>query len=219
MNGRIAALAVAATLGGCSSSVEATIGFQVVGATPGVVRAGDVDVAWIVAGTGFAAGATVSFDVADVTIEDVTVVGPNEITFLLTAPATLNAGTARLTVTGPEQEFDSITVSTSPEDVTLSGAVQPLFDTHCVGCHSGPVPGGALDLSIGLTHGSLVGVQSTGLPTMTLVQPGNADASYLIDKLSGTQTVGAPMPPTGPRLEPHEIALVVLWIEAGALDD
>ena len=60
MRGRWFGLVLGVALCGCSANVEEILGLQVVGASPGVIRGGDTDVAWTVAGTGFVDGATVT---------------------------------------------------------------------------------------------------------------------------------------------------------------
>ena len=53
----------------------------------------------------------------------------------------------------------------------------------------------------------------------TLVVAGNADASYLVDKLEGSQCSGRQMPRNSPALSAGEIADVRAWIDAGAANN
>lgn len=214
-----ASLGLALTASACSSTIEDIIGFRVLTAAPGVIQAGDTDVAWTIVGTGFEQGATISVDAPGVTVANVVVVDDREITFELTAPPTLVQGTADVTVTNPDMETRSTTVPTIPQTVTFGASVQPIFDAHCVSCHSGGAPAAGLNLSSGLSHAAIVDVPSTGVPTIDFVEPGDAGASYLVDKVAGLAPVGAQMPPNGPPLSQTQIALLVAWIEGGALND
>jgi len=63
---------------------------------------------------------------------------------------------------------------------------------------------------------ALVNVTSIQEPTFKRVLPGNADDSYIIHKLEGTQQVGNRMPFGGPFLDQATIDEVRDWIEAGA---
>lgn len=106
-----------------------------------------------------------------------------------------------------------------PPSVTLAELQTTVFTPLCSGCHSG---GGAalpsiMDLSsTSATFASLVGVASLEVPALQRVQAGNADNSYLIDKLEGTQTVGGRMPLFGAPLDQATIDQVRAWINAGA---
>jgi hypothetical protein len=48
---------------------------------------------------------------------------------------------------------------------------------------------------------------------------GNPDASFLVLKLRGTQTVGVRMPIDAPPLSDGEIQLIVDWVKSGAFPD
>lgn len=105
-------------------------------------------------------------------------------------------------------------------------AIRELLDRECVeACHE---PGGqwfALDLSGERTYETLVATQAAGA-AMTLVAPGQPEASYLWLKLNGTHLdhggSGAQMP-IDPRsgeamsLDPEDLVLVQRWIEGGAM--
>jgi hypothetical protein len=87
-------------------------------------------------------------------------------------------------------------------------------------CHgAGPSPAGALSLERDVAHASLVDAPSSVASDAILVVPGDADASYVMEKLTATiPAVGESMPPDA-VLEPERIELVRAWIEAGAADD
>ena len=223
MGSRTGSVCLLLGLAACSSGGDddAVVGgaVSVTAATPGVVQGGDTAVPWTVTGTGFEAGATVTVNTAGVTVAAVTVVSPTQITFDLTAPNTVIAGTTSVTVTNPDMTSGASVVPTIPETVLLSTSIQPVLTTNCTGCHSGVAPSGGLDLSAGTTHGATVNVNSTQAPALAQVVPGDPDASYLVDKIEGTQTVGARMPLNAAPLTATEMALVRAWISAGALNN
>lgn len=109
--------------------------------------------------------------------------------------------------------------------VSLSGQIQPLFDTHCVACHQYGVEQAGLDLESGATYANLVGVPSTQSP-LRRVEPGAPAQSYLMHKLLGTHAevggsgVRMPLTAAGNRaMSASEDALVRQWIEHGAPDN
>ncbi|HSW15364.1 MAG TPA: hypothetical protein VLI06_21125 [Solimonas sp.] len=92
-----------------------------------------------------------------------------------------------------------------------------VFDRHCISCHAGNNPSGAMGLDDAQTsHDNLVGVRAAEFPLRFRVQPGNPDDSYLVHKLEGSQAVGARMPQGGAPLSPDLIAAIRQWIADGA---
>ena len=83
---------------------------------------------------------------------------------------------------------------------TYAGAVKPLLDSKCVGCHSPGNLGGNVDLS---TY--------TGTRTVAL----NGKLYGSIAQLTGY----SPMPKNGTKLSTCEIRQVQRWIQAGALNN
>ena len=71
----------------------------------------------------------------------------------------------------------------------------------------------------GVSYGSLVGIASTGRPGAVRVVPGDPDASYLLNKVLGTDIVGDRMPRLGPYLTDGQIRILRRWIELGAKND
>ncbi|HEX7489054.1 MAG TPA: hypothetical protein VF341_09110, partial [Anaeromyxobacteraceae bacterium] len=67
-----------------------------------------------------------------------------------------------------------------------------------VACHGGNPPVAFPRLDAGASHEALVGMPSQQLSTMSLVEPGDAERSYLVLKLRGMAGAqggsGAPMP-------------------------
>jgi hypothetical protein len=102
----------------------------------------------------------------------------------------------------------------------LSQLEQDTFAKSCVfsSCHKGPSGAGGLNLE-SPTHGKLVNKASSVVATKILVVPGNADASYLIQKLEQAKpAAGERMPPSA-ELEPDRIARIRSWIAAGAVNN
>ena len=102
---------------------------------------------------------------------------------------------------------------------TLSEVQSQVFDASCTGCHSGSSPSQGLNLSEGAAHGNTVNVPSTEVPSLNLVEPNDADNSYLMQKLEGTAQSGQQMPYGGPYLSSTLQQLVRDWIDAGAQND
>lgn len=66
-----------------------------------------------------------------------------------------------------------------------------------------------------------VGVPSLFDPDSMIIEPGNADASVLVQKVEATQSgpFGGPMPPSYEPLDEDDVETVRAWIEAGAPDN
>ncbi|MCZ6855690.1 MAG: CHRD domain-containing protein [Gammaproteobacteria bacterium] len=108
--------------------------------------------------------------------------------------------------------------STPGSEVTFAETQIQIFTPNCAvsGCHSGPGAPLGLDLSEGLAYGNLVGVASGQNPNINRVEPGDADNSYLVQKLEGN--AGTQMPLNRPPLPSAQIQMVRDWINAGALE-
>ena len=91
----------------------------------------------------------------------------------------------------------------------------------CISCHNaaGARFTGNLSLVEGVSYQALVGVASTGKAGAIRVVPGNPDASYLLNKVLGTDIVGDRMPRLGPYLSDGQIRIIRRWIELGAMND
>ena len=103
---------------------------------------------------------------------------------------------------------------------TLDSIQQLVLSPTCAtaNCHSGPMPRGSLDLtSADTSFMELVGVPSTQDGALNIVEPFDADSSYLIRKLENAAGItGTVMPPTG-MLDANTIATIRQWIDDGAL--
>src|SRR5437660_1782310 len=87
-----------------------------------------------------------------------------------------------------------------PPRVDFGRDVQPIFRQSCVGCHGPSVQmnGFRLDRRKDAMRG--------GTTNPGIIRPGNADASFLMARISGT-VAGPQMPPTG-ALKPDQIATI-----------
>ena len=108
-------------------------------------------------------------------------------------------------------------VSTAP---TLSQIQTQIFDPGCASCHTdvGRTPSGGTNLKAGASFAALVNVPSNAKTGAIRVIPGNANGSYLIQKLEGDAgIVGGRMPRTGPPfLTDAQVKMIRDWIAAGA---
>jgi hypothetical protein len=92
-----------------------------------------------------------------------------------------------------------------------------VFDQVCEHCHSGANAPVGLRLDAVNSYASLVGVSSVERPGVLRVAPGDANNSYIIQKLEGTAGVGERMPAGLPPLPQSDIDVVRQWIGDGAL--
>ena len=97
------------------------------------------------------------------------------------------------------------------------GQVQQIFTENCAfgGCHGGGAPREGMSLVAGQTYSNTVNVPSVQMPSLDRIEPGNPDASYLIDKIEGTGLLQR-MPAGADPLPPASIQLIRDWISAGA---
>jgi len=92
-----------------------------------------------------------------------------------------------------------------------------IFTPICTTCHIGGGAPQGLRLDAGNSYALLVNVASAEVPGTMRVNPGNPNASYLVQKIEGTAAVGSRMPANGPPfLTQTQIDLVRRWISAGA---
>jgi hypothetical protein len=110
--------------------------------------------------------------------------------------------------------------SVSGVQPTLQSIQENVFTPICSACHTGPtgpnLPAG-MDLSSATASlASLVQVPSIELPSTVRVERGDADSSYLVQKLEGTASVGDRMPRGGPFLDQATVDAIRSWIDNGA---
>lgn len=133
--------------------------------------------------------------------------------FVLLIAVLLVAGCERAGLVEPDLPDD-------PAPPTLADA-QEIFTQSCArsGCHLGASAPFGLDLSEGEAFGNTVGVRSQEVPDLFRIEPGNPDASYLIQKVQGDpDIVGQRMPLGEAPLSDSQITLLRDWITAGAPD-
>jgi predicted small lipoprotein YifL len=101
---------------------------------------------------------------------------------------------------------------------TLASIQDNVFTVTCAvsGCHGGASAQFGLRLDPGFSYGNLINVPSPRDSSLIRVVPGDPDASFLIQKLDGTQTLGERMPDGGPYLTTATVNVIRKWIEDGA---
>jgi hypothetical protein len=108
-----------------------------------------------------------------------------------------------------------------PETPVANNDFQEIQDTIftpiCTTCHIGGGAPQGLRLDAGNSYAMLVNVASAEVPGTLRVNPGNPNASYIVQKIEGIAAVGVRMPANGPPYLPQDrIDLVRRWIAAGA---
>jgi mono/diheme cytochrome c family protein len=135
---------------------------------------------------------------------------------LLTAIGAVACGGSSPTAATPA----AAAVSPAP---TLTQIQTQVFDTACIACHTdvGRTPSSSLNLKSGAAFSNLVSVSSVGLPGAVRVIAGNANGSYLVQKLEGASNIaGLRMPRNGPPyLTDAQVKMIRDWIAAGALNN
>ncbi len=121
----------------------------------------------------------------------------------------------------------SETQHTQSPDTGASGESSSLFTRiqdeiltpECAtsGCHNGTSSPLGLNLVAGKAYDKLYEKPSNQVDGLLLVEPSNADASYLVHKIDGSAGGGAQMPLYKPPLSADQIDLVKQWINEGAL--
>ncbi len=106
-------------------------------------------------------------------------------------------------------------VMTASPDTVISFAddILPIFQHRCAKCHGGEGEDGLVITEAYLTLLSYEGVMA-GSEFGTVIEPGDPDASTLVDMITSGE-----MPEEGDPVPPEEIELIRAWIEAGALDN
>jgi mono/diheme cytochrome c family protein len=97
-------------------------------------------------------------------------------------------------------------ISGADDETFFRDKVAPILERNCLSCHQGDKPKGGL---------SLVSAKAAfaGADSGEVIEPGQPDASRLVDVISGD----APeMPPKGKPLSKDEVGIVRQWIAGGA---
>jgi mono/diheme cytochrome c family protein len=97
---------------------------------------------------------------------------------------------------------------TSPPNVDFARDIQPILASHCIRCH-GPETREA-GLRLDDPKSALAELESSA----HAIVAGDADASEIIRRVTAEESER--MPPEGPPLNTHEIALLRQWIAEGA---
>ena len=94
-----------------------------------------------------------------------------------------------------------------------------IFTPSCAtsGCHSGSAPPEGLLLSGNSSFTNLVNIESSQVPSIDRIEPGDADNSYLVNKIEGTASVGQQMPRNLPALSLAKIQSIREWVDNGAI--
>ena len=113
-------------------------------------------------------------------------------------------------------------VSTQPErtggmEVSFSEQILPIFERSCTSCHGGVDANGERRAEEELDLSSYDGVMA-GSAYGTVVEPGDADASVLVDMVSAGDMPSQDDGPVDP-LTPEEIELIRTWINEGAANN
>ena len=121
----------------------------------------------------------------------------------------------------PLWEADSTndTADTSTSNGSFNRIQADILTPDCAtsGCHSGTTSPLGLNLDANNAFNNLVNQTSSQSSSTLLVEPSNADASYLIQKLEGTQSGGLQMPLAKPPLSNDKIQQIRRWILDGAI--
>jgi hypothetical protein len=126
-----------------------------------------------------------------------------------------------------DEKLSSLAGPTPSLEPTFSSIQQQIFENGdssgraaCTTCHTstGRNPAGGLNLNHDVAYGQLVNVASREKPTVARVVPGDAENSYLIQKLEGAPgIVLRRMPSNGPPyLTDGQLLILKRWVAIGA---
>ncbi len=143
------------------------------------------------------------------------------------APAIMSLVLLVTSASGCDERLRNVAGPTPDLQPTFASIQQHVFNAPdstgrpgCISCHNA---NGArfngLSLAEGVSYQSLVGVASIAKAGAVRVVPGNPDASYLLNKVLGTDIVGTRMPRLGPYLTDGQVRIIRRWIELGAKND
>ncbi|HLK11241.1 MAG TPA: hypothetical protein VKW76_07665 [Candidatus Binatia bacterium] len=107
---------------------------------------------------------------------------------------------------------------TSGAPVSFATTIAPMLAASCAtaSCHTGSNPSEGLTLDADKSYAAIVNVPSLEQPSLKLVSPSKPKSSYLLMKVLGTASQGAPMPLTGTPLSSSQIQQLSDWITQGA---
>jgi hypothetical protein len=115
--------------------------------------------------------------------------------------------------------FSTFAVDNSHPSPAFAELQRDVFTPSCAqaGCHGGARPAFGLDLSADVAFDNIVNVASAEDPSIDIVEPGNANASYIVRKLF--KPWWDPHPPGQPRLSNAAMQRLRQWIDEGAQND
>jgi len=100
--------------------------------------------------------------------------------------------------------------------VSFANQVMPIFEAHCLSCHS---PGGVGYIATNMDLSTYKQLRMGSIGGVTVI-PFHADRSplmrYLKDNWHSTDKNALKMPPLGPQLSPHDLQVISDWIDQGA---
>ena len=115
-------------------------------------------------------------------------------------------------------EVESPEVESAEVVVSMFSEIQStVFSPICAECHGAGFASAGLNLAEGSSFAAIVGVPSTQVSSLSRIEPGDPDNSYLIQKIEGTAAFGGRMPLGGARLPQDRIDLIRQWVTDGAL--
>ena len=121
-----------------------------------------------------------------------------------------------LVACGSGDGFQGAGGATGPLAPNFDSIQANIFEPLCEHCHAGANAPAGLRLDAANSYASLVGVQSREVSSLLRVAPGNPNASYMIQKLEGSASVGERMPAGLPAVPQRDIDIVRQWITDGA---
>ena len=108
------------------------------------------------------------------------------------------------------------------QSASFKDDIIPVFKRQCMACHMTGEEQGLLGLVPSKAYANLVNVQANGGPAPRVV-PGDAQGSYLMQKLRGTHLdhggSGVRMPMGFDPLSEQDLARFEAWISQGAPDN
>lgn len=99
------------------------------------------------------------------------------------------------------------TTDNTSAGVSFANDIKPIFDARCIKCHGVERIKEGLDMQ---TYENIMAGSRNG----PVIEPGNADNSYLVQ-----QIVDGEMPDRGDPVTPDELQLIIDWVNQGALNN
>lgn len=125
---------------------------------------------------------------------------------------------------GLDENGNPITETTAAQPLvaTLKSIQENIFTPSCAisGCHTeGTAPFGLRLDNANQSAALLINTASFEAPSLLRVAPGDADNSFLVQKLEGTSGIGDQMPLNRTPLSEEQVAVIRQWINEGANAD